>query len=474
MKQHLDLFLNDYQENGRYPFHMPGHKRHSLDIGDPYRIDITEIEGSDSLHHASGILLDAQQRAAELYGSEKSFYLINGSTGGILAAISACVNRGGRLLMARNSHKAVYHAAYINQLKTTYLYPEINEYGIQGAIRPEAVEQELDKYKDINAVIVTSPTYEGVLSDIKKIAESCHRRNIPLIVDGAHGAHLGLSRSTPESALQCGADLVINSLHKTLPSLTQTALLHVNTRLADSDRIQFFLSIYQSSSPSYVLMSSMEKCIRFLMEKKESYFVHQELRLKEFYQGMKQLRNLRVLTADSFEKEACFSFDDSKISVLTVGTNITSIELETAIREQFHIEPEMTTGNSVLFLTSILDTDEGFHQLKNALLTIDQGLSVKNDLCDQTDLQKALYIKKTKKLEFSKALDKQSRFVDIHDAVDQVCGQFIALYPPGIPMILPGEIIEQKFASQLEKGLSLGLHFEGISNKGNLIKIVNF
>ena len=219
--------LQEYRAEDMYPFHMPGHKRKPLPFPNPYSIDITEIDGFDNLHHAEGILKEAQERAADLYGSKECFYLVNGSTCGLLAAICAATKKRDKVLVARNCHKAVYHALYLNELQAEYIYPVITKSGIQGQIEPEQVKKALLLNPDIAAVILTSPTYEGVVSDINAIAGIAHERGIPLIVDEAHGAHLGFGAGFPENAVRQGADAVIMSLHKTLPSFTQTALLHL-------------------------------------------------------------------------------------------------------------------------------------------------------------------------------------------------------------------------------------------------------
>lgn len=190
--------LEEYAQSDYYPFHMPGHKRKSLSFPNPYEIDITEIDGFDNLHHATGMIKEAEVRGAELYHSKRCFFLVNGSTCGLLAAISAATRRGDKVLVARNCHKAVYHALYMNELQAEYLYPSITKNGIQGQITVEQVQESLYENPDAVAVILTSPTYEGIVSDVAKIAEVCHEHGIPLIVDEAHGAHFGFGGGFPE------------------------------------------------------------------------------------------------------------------------------------------------------------------------------------------------------------------------------------------------------------------------------------
>ena len=267
--------LTEYKKSDYYPYHMPGHKRNmnGRPFQEYYELDITEIDGFDNLHQAEGILREVEKRANQMYGADDTFLLVNGSTCGILSAISATAETGGKILIARNCHKSVYHGAYLRNLEVQYIYPKVSEqFGIALGTNPEDVEEKLKADNDISAVIITSPTYEGVVSDIEKIAKIVHKYHVPLIVDEAHGAHLGFSKDFPQNAVANGADIVIHSLHKTLPSPTQTALLHVSGKLIDREKLKRFLGIYQSSSPSYPLMAGMELCLDILEEEGKELF----------------------------------------------------------------------------------------------------------------------------------------------------------------------------------------------------------
>ena len=309
----LDTKLRNYADTDTYPFHMPGHKRNMAGSENPYNIDITEITGFDDLHHADGIIKEAQQRAAKLYGADRCYYLVNGSTCGILSAISATTKKGDKIIVARNCHKSVYHALYLRELQPVYVYPEVSDYNIQGQIRKEDIQEILEQNTDIKAVIITSPTYDGVVSDIAEIAKLVHAYNIPLIVDEAHGAHFGLDESMPQNAINLGADCVIVSIHKTLPAFTQTALLLVNEGKADCQKIEEFLDIYETSSPSYILMAGIEKCIRVMTENSKELFARLNQNLDGFYKKMQALQKLHVLIEEDF-KDKAFEFDRLKFS----------------------------------------------------------------------------------------------------------------------------------------------------------------
>ena len=316
--------LKKYRKSDMYPFHMPGHKRAKgikLSFPDPFSVDITEIDGFDNLHHAEGILKDSMEWASCLYGSDRTWYLVNGSTCGLLSAISAAVSHGGKILVSRNCHKAVYHGIYLNHLEAVYVYPQpVPGLGIQGGILPEDVEKALKEEPDIQAVLMVSPTYDGIVSDVKAIADVAHKAGIPLIVDEAHGAHFAYGDAFPKSALELGADAVIQSVHKTLPSLTQTALLHVKNNRPDGGcyldikKIERYLQIYQSSSPSYVLMASIENSI-FLMDqyRKEGKVAEFEADLLKIRKKMEKMKYLRLVEENLVGTAGISDVDISKI-----------------------------------------------------------------------------------------------------------------------------------------------------------------
>ena len=336
----MDLYdkLVDYSQSDVYPFHMPGHKRQVgnpflQEFPNPYAIDITEIDGFDNLHHAEGIIRESMDRAARRYGADRSYYLVNGSSCGILSAVCGMTQHGGKILMSRNCHKAAYHGVFLNRLRVKYIYPQIiEEFGIQGGLVPEDVEKVLKTDHDIQAVLVVSPTYDGIVSDVEKIVEICHGCGIPLIVDEAHGAHFRYHKGFPVSALDLGADVVIQSLHKTLPAFTQTSILHVKGDLVDRERLEHYLQIFQSSSPSYLFMAGMERCLKFMEEKTEmtggrsrmDQFYHRLVKLRKELGAMKRLR---LLEEDSKGKNGVYDLDISKVIISARGTGINGEEL---------------------------------------------------------------------------------------------------------------------------------------------------
>ena len=459
----LDLKLERYAKSDDYPFHMPGHKRKPLAMPNPYTIDITEIDGFDNLHRAEGILKEAQERAAGLYGASSSYFLVNGSTCGILAAISAALPRQGTILMARNAHQAMYHAAYIRSLSTVYLNPCITAFGVQGAVSPEEIRQKLEQYPQIGAVAITSPTYEGVVSDIAAIARIVHRHQIPLIVDEAHGAHFGFHEMFPETAVRQGADLVIQSLHKTLPSFTQTALLHLNSAYVLPDSIEKFLKMYQTSSPSYVLMAGIEKCLRMIKEQGTSLFNRYSARLCEFYRQSEKFAKIHIMQRQDFFEKEIYDLDPSKLVISVKNTNMSGTELYQKLRMRYRLQMEMSSGFYVLGMTSILDRDEGFVRLSDALYEIDAALT---DMRQDAgfSLIRQLYVPRPKKREFFLANDLPVESVLYDEAPGRVSGCMVSIYQPGIPILLPGEVIDAEFIKNIRECTRLRLNLQGIAD----------
>lgn len=465
---YLDIVLDQYSHTDFYPFHMPGHKRkvHTEYFGNPYAVDITEITDFDNLHHAEGIIKENQDMAAELYHADKTWFLINGSTAGILAAVSACTSRGGKLLMARNCHKAVYHAAYLRGLETSYIYPFCElTCGLNGRISPDDVEKALQEKSDIEAVIITSPSYDGVVSDIERIAEIVHAYGIPLIVDEAHGAHFAFSECFPTSALDLGADVVVHSLHKTLPAMTQTALLHKKGNRVSGEKLEEFLGIYETSSPSYILMGAISYCLRFLKEQgKEKFKVFQE-NLKWVREELKTMQVLHLVGEELMEQNDVFDLDYSKIIISTANADINGPQLHEILRGKYHLEMEMEAEQYVLALTSVMDSREGFSRLVKALLEIDENLqSGEEKMIKYIFTDSGFIEKKQQKCMIWEAVEGDWEVVPLQESRGRVSAEYAYLYPPGIPLLVPGEEISEYFLAQAERLKNQGMYFQGLKD----------
>ncbi len=495
--------LRAYGESDYYGFHMPGHKRLMGNFENPYRFDITEIDGFDDLHHPEpdGVLTRAQERAARLYGAEETYFLVGGSTAGILSAVSGCTRRGGRVLTARNCHRSVYHAIELGNLKAKYLYPQqISSLGINGAICPEDVEKMLEEERrpggedgPVQAVIITSPTYDGVCSDVKTIAEICHRYGIPLIVDQAHGAHFPFSDYFPEDAVSAGADVVIHSVHKTLPALTQTALLHIQGKLADRERIRHYLSVYQSSSPSYVLMASIDACTDLLERKSGELFAEHVRLLSAFRESCRDLKILYLagddMAAETPADGAC-DFDRSKLLVSARRAGLSGSRLSGLLLERWHLQMEMSGPDYVVGIASIADTKEGFDRLSAALHELDCELAERPDPADSRDAgengglagrpqpgwgcpsehkgafeyeEPAELPRLPAPLTAGEAEERKREVCPVSDCTGRLAADYIYLYPPGIPLIVPGEEITAGAVRRIRQWQKAGFAVHGLA-----------
>lgn len=466
----LDQKLKAYAQSNIYPWHMPGHKRIPLDDGNPYEIDITEIDGFDNLHDAKGILAEAQSRAAQLYGAQKSYYLVNGSTCGLLAAVCASCRRGGRILVARNCHHAVYHAISLWNLEADYLYPGMTDMGIAGDIQAAAVEEALQA-NTYDAVLITSPTYDGVVSDIASIAGAVHSHGIPLIVDEAHGAHFGISGLFPESAVTRGADIVVQSMHKTLPSLTQTALLHLCSDRVQPREVERYLSYFETSSPSYVLMAGMERCIRKLATEGPLLYEAFYDRLRAFYEHTASLSRLRVMNPRDFGGK-CYGTDPSKLLIFTDRCPISGPQLYQMLLGEYGLQLEMASADYVLAMSGIMDTREAFERLEKALYGIDAGLpACENDASGTGSRELGnLYAPVPVRMTIGEAEEASRRKreeVPPEAAAGRISAEFVYLYPPGIPILTPGEEILEKTIRDIENCRALGLDVQNMTADGS-------
>lgn len=458
-KELLANQILDYSKSDYYPFHMPGHKRmiEKLPEWNGFQIDLTEIDGFDDLYHANGILKQAMEKAARVFKAEYSYFLVNGSTGGILSAIDAVTKRGDKVIMARNCHKAVYHAILLKQLKPVYLFPEwIEELEINGGVKPEKLERLLEENRDCRAVILTSPTYEGVVSDISEITRIAHRFQIPVIVDEAHGAHFGFARIFPDSSIGQGADLVIQSFHKTLPAFTQTGVIHLKSHLVEKERLERALSIYQTSSPSYLFMSSIDYCVTFL-EKGQMLMEEYGKRLERLHEGLGKLKNIVGIKKEMIGDNGVFAVDKSKIILSVCGKDMTGKGLYDKLREEYHLQCEMCMGHYVLAMTSVMDSEEGYERLLEAVSRIDEGIQEGEKRRRRVRLLKLEMV-----YSMAEAEEREKRKIELKKAEGKVCGEWVMVYPPGIPFIVPGERISGELVEEIIGLQEMGFDVRGV------------
>lgn len=355
--------------NNIKPMHMPGHKRNKkykalVDLGMDY--DFTETSCLDDLHNPEGMILEEEKKAAKLYGAEKLIFGVNGSTGLITTVIYALSKEHNNFMAFDNCHYSVYNSLKIAQ-KNIYLFsPKRNEdTAIALDIDYEDLKTELSS-KKIEVLILTYPDYEGQVLNLETISDICHKLNVILVADQAHGAHFGLSKYFPENAIKIGADFVIQSLHKTLPSLTQTAVMMCNTDIFDKYKINDYIKFFETSSPSFILISSICECIDFMSKNADHELKNLSDNLTDFYKQSKKLNHLKILDTQNRDK--------SKIVILTDKVNITGYELKTRLLNEFNFELECAGPRYALAYSTIADDKKVLDELLSALFEIDKYL----------------------------------------------------------------------------------------------------
>lgn len=416
-----------------YPFHMPGHKRNDKFGILGSEIDITEIDGFDNLHSPSGVIKNTEDKLKSIYKSKGSFISVNGSSGGILAAIFAVCNEGDTVIVARNCHKSVYNACMLLKLKIIFVEPQYDlTNGYYTKLEQDTVNSAISRHSDVKAVIITSPTYEGFVSDIKY--------DIPLIIDAAHGAHFGM----PYFPKYPSGDIVISSLHKTLPSLTQTAVVNVyNTQYIN--KVKRYMDIFHTTSPSYLLMNSIDICCDYVLNCRNEF--------GKFYE---KLCDSRLVETDNLKIQ--YNDDISKIVLSCASTNITGSELAKIFRSKYKIEPEAVSQNYILLMATIGDTDEGLALLKRAVFEIDT----------QLEYSPANPIRKppVEKDKIVLSIDENAELCDIDKSVGRVSNEFVYAYPPDIPIISPNETITSEVIEYIKNAMADGVNI--ISDSGQL------
>lgn len=460
-------FLTSHADKHTVSFHMPGHKGSAIYKKYGYTeflekmmdCDITEIIGADNLFQTEGILKAAQEEYAKLYNVKRAYMLVNGTSGGVIAAIMASVPKGGKLVMARNSHKAIYNALLLADIQPVYAYPEmIEEYGISGEITADEITRCLDENPDASAVILPSPNYYGICSDIRKIAEIVHSRGKILIVDQAHGAHLKFFSDCgfddmPKSAEEQGADIAVNSIHKTLASFTQSAALTFNSDLLDHYTLEDKLQMIQSTSPSYILMGSLDINADIIKNHKEEVFSAWHDALVYFYAEAEKIPGLAVI------RDA--KLDITKINLDMSAYGISGAELEHLLMEK-GIYAELTTGNILMCMTGIGNTKADMEKLLEALKEIAASHKI---VAGKKQTPPAVL---EARFELCAVPSKKER-VPLAQGAGRICASSIIPYPPGIPFICPGERITDEVITYIAALREAGEKVIGVNAEGEII-----
>lgn len=453
-------------------FHMPGHKYGkfldeeflSLTGTGLHQIDITEIPGVDNLHVPQGVIREAQELAAEAFGADKSYFLINGSTSGIQAMLLAGFNPGDEIIIPRNVHVSVLYGIIQVGLKPIYINPVFNEkFKIYEGITKEQIEKTIISYPKAKGVLLVTPSYLGVcLKEFKNVISTIHDYDKLVLVDEAHGAHLYFNNKLPISALEGGADMTTVSAHKTMGSLTQSAFLHVKGSRVNIPRLESALNIVQSTSPSYPLMASLDGARRKM-------FIDGEKAIDKLIPAADAIR----IKINNIEGCQCLGekdlnikagIDPTKILVNFQESNLTAVEIAEKLREDYHIENEFILGDNILFLAAVGNTPEDFDKLSNALEEIINGSKEMRTAMERVTIEAPKYLPK------QAVIPREAWFapweeVSLKNCLNRISAQWLAPYPPGIPVLVPGEVITEEVLLYIDYLLSQGVEIHGGANQ---------
>lgn len=453
------------------PFHTPGHKMgkgmHPVlekIIGrDALSLDLALMEEMDDFFEPYGCIKEAQALAAELYGADHSFFVINGTTGGIYAMIMAVAGPGDEIIVPRNAHRSIIGGIILNGAVPVFIQPEIDvELGLAMGVTPEAVEEAVRNRPEAKAVLIINPTYYGVASNLKKIAEIVHRGNMALLVDEAHGPHLKFSEKLPLQALDAGADICAQSTHKIIGALTQCSLVHCREGRINVPRLKAMLQLVQSTSPNYILLASLDVA-RMQMAVDGTRLMEQAIELAEWVRGkINTIPGLYCFGAEKVGQAGVYSFDPTKITVTVKGLGMKGAEAERILRQEYKVQAELSDMYNILFLITLGDSRQDAEVLVNALRCMAAGFSGKEDF---RPLERALELNYSASPEGvispREAVFGTTCMKPFAKSAGTICAEIVTFYPPGIPVLCPGERITPEIIAYCEILMAAGLHISG-------------
>ncbi|WP_413173857.1 aminotransferase class I/II-fold pyridoxal phosphate-dependent enzyme [Anabaena azotica] len=447
------------------PFYTPGHKRGAgispilTDLlgKNVFRADLTELAELDNLFTPENAILAAQELAAAAFGAEKTWFLVNGSTCGIEAAILATCGMGDKIILPRNVHSSVISGLILSGAMPIFIHPEYDkDLDIAHSITPEDLKTTLAKHPDAKAVLVVYPTYDGVCGDLSAIAQITHQYHIPLLVDEAHGAHFAFHPHLPASALTVGADLTVQSIHKTLGAMTQASMLHIQGNRIDIDRLNKSLQLVQSTSPSFILLASLDAA-RQQMAINGEWLMFQTLQLAEAARNeISQIPGLSVLEIPPTPllKGGFFDLDQTRLTVNVSKLGLTGFEAEDILNEM-GVTPEFSSLQNLTFIISLGNNWADINALVQSL----QNLARIPQLTSQYKICKYrndAIITRNMCISPREAFFANSEILPLEITEDRICAEIVCPYPPGIPILMPGEIITKSAVEYLLQIQSLG------------------
>ncbi|WP_110926060.1 aminotransferase class I/II-fold pyridoxal phosphate-dependent enzyme [Bacillus massiliglaciei] len=456
--------LVNHRQNSPVSYHVPGHKNGRLFMEKGkilyqsiLSIDATEITGLDDLHAPEGPIREAQSLLADFYGAKESFFLVNGSTAGNIAMILAACGEGDTVLVQRNCHKSILHGLMLANVRPVFLHPMIHEeWGIAGGIQADIVEKAFSLYPESKALVLTYPNYYGLGQDIQEIIQLAHKKGIPVLVDEAHGAHFAAGAPFPMSALSAGADAVVHSAHKTLPAMTMGSYLHLHdSSYINEEKVRFYLQMLQSSSPSYPIMASLDLARSYIASFTKEDCEALIKRINAFRKSLQWIDGIEVL-----DPPQGAASDPLKVSIRSVK-GLSGFRLQEKL-EEAGIYTELADSYQVLFVLPLLKKEDDYDFGETVRLIEKAAVSeqIDKENLSSFSLNRGEGISELK-LSFSKMKTARKKIVPFEKAMHEIAAEMIIPYPPGIPLIMSGEIITGERMDTLQRLLKDGARFQG-------------
>ena len=464
----------NYVSEDNISFSTPGHKAGkgfmSTEEGEEFykelvKCDLTEVEGLDNLHNPKGIIKAAQEKLSQFYESKSSYFLVNGSTSGNLTMIFSAFNEGDKVIVERNCHKSIFNGIILRKLKPIYIKNKINhKFDAPLSIDGEHFLNILKDNEDAKGIIITYPNYYGVCANLKFIINEASKRKMKVLVDAAHGAHFGVTKNLPENPLKIGADMVVMSSHKTLPSLTQTAFLHVGAGIP-IERVELYLRMFLSTSPSYILMCSMDYA-RFYLEYKGKQEYEKLINIAEKYRTkINEIKGLHIIGREDLKGED--NLVDPTRYVLNIEKGYSAAALSDYLRKN-KIQPEMNDGQNVILIFSPFNEEEDFKKLYEVLKNCDIK-KLKVDYCNilNHNIPKSMAIP-------YEVIDKVAEYINLQEVEGRICAESIIPYPPGIPLVNLGEVIDDDTINAIKYYVNNKIDVIGVlkSEKNYSVKVI--
>lgn len=466
------LFTGLLQHAKKNPiqFHIPGHKKGAgMDpefrdfIGkNALSIDLINIGPLDDLHAPKGIIKEAQNLAAEAFGADQTFFSVQGTSGAIMAMVMSVVGPGEKIIVPRNVHKSIMSAIIFSGAIPVFIHPEVDEkLGISHGITTHSVKKALEQNPDAKGILVINPTYFGISADLKKIVEIAHSYNVPVLVDEAHGVHIHFHEDLPLSAMQAGADIAATSVHKLGGSMTQSSILNVKEGLVSSKRVQSILSMLTTTSTSYLLLASLDVARKQLATNgrkliDETIELAQEIRRK-----INEIDHLYCVGEEILGTMATFDYDPTKLIISVKELGLTGFEVEKWLRANHNIEVELSDLYNILCIVTPGDSQIEAEILVNALQELSKNRIENTDLADPKVLLPEIPVLA---LTPRDAFYAETELVPFDDSAGRIVAEFIMIYPPGIPIFIPGEIVTKENLDYIKENIEAGLPVQGPEN----------